>query len=120
MGYNGLHQGKMTEQMPQQMPQRTVPNAVASLVLGIASLVLGCFIVGLVLGIVGLVLGNKAQKTYYENPVLYTGEGMFKAGRITSIIGIVLGAISTVGGIIASVIAGGSLFFLPELLGDIM
>ena len=79
-----------------------------------------CFIVGLVLGIIGLVLGNKAQKIYYATPELYTGEGMFKAGRITSIIGIVFGAISTVGGLIASIVAGGSLFFLPDLLENFM
>ena len=45
---------------------------------------------------------------------------MFKAGRITSIIGIVFGAISTVGGLIASIVAGGSLFFLPDLLENFM
>ncbi len=116
MGYNAAFLIRMTEQIQQQ----TVPNAVASLVLGISSLVLGCFIVGLVLGIIGLVLGNKAQKIYYATPELYTGEGMFKAGRITSIIGIVFGAISTVGGLIASIVAGGSLFFLPDLLENFM
>lgn len=103
--------------MTEQIQKKTTPNAVASLVLGIASLLLGCFIVGLVLGIIGLVLGNKAEKTYYENPALYTGEGLFKAGKITSIIGIVFGAIATIGGIIV-IIAGGSLFFLPELLEE--
>ena len=75
-------------------PQENAPYAVASLVLGILSLVIGCLGVGLVLGIVGLVLGSKGTKAYNAQPGRYKGEGMLKAGKIMSIIGIVLGGIA--------------------------
>ena len=76
-------------QYPEQ--GQTLPNAVASMVLGICSLVFGCPVVGLVLAIIGL---NKAKKAYAINeqyPGYYTGVGFAKAGKITSIVGIVLG-----------------------------
>ena len=102
--------------MTDQIVKQNAPGAVASLILGISSLVFGCFMVGVVLGIVGLVMGNKAQTAYNANPGLYTGEGLFKAGRITSIIGIVLGAIATIWGIISMVVLGGSALALFEML----
>lgn len=72
---------------------KTAPNAVAALVLGICSIVLGCFFVGLVCGIIGLVLANKGIKCYNVTPEQYKGCGMLNAGRILSIIGIVLNGI---------------------------
>ena len=88
------------------MQQQNAPYAVAALVLGICSLVFGCFFVGLVLGIIGLVLANKGIRAYMANPELYTGYGMLKAGRITSILGIVFGAIYIVYYIVAVLILG--------------
>ena len=96
------------------------PYAVTSMVLGIASIVFGCFLVGLVLGIIGLVLANKGYSIYNLSPQSYTGEGMLKAGKITSIIGIVFGGIYLIWFIIATVILGSSAFgfaMLEELLG---
>ena len=75
-----------------------LPNATASLVLGIISIVtcLCCYgIIGIILGIIGLVLGNKAVALYKQSPNIYS-ESSFKnasAGRTCSIIGLVLGAL---------------------------
>ena len=76
--------------------KKTAPNSVAALVLGICSIVLGCGFVGLVCGIVGLVLANKGLVQYNEDPSLYTDNKMLNAGKITSIIGIVFGAIAVI------------------------
>lgn len=86
--------------------KKTAPNSVAALVLGICSIVLGCGFVGLVCGIVGLVLANKGLVQYNEDPSLYTDNKMLNAGKITSIIGIVFGAIA----VIITLIYGVSIF----------
>lgn len=86
--------------------KKTAPNSVAALVLGICSIVLGCGFVGLVCGIVGLVLANKGLVQYNEDPSLYTDNKMLNAGKITSIIGIVFGAIA----VILTLIYGVSIF----------
>lgn len=104
--------------MAEQTTKQNAPNAVASMVLGISSLVFGCLYVGLILGIIGLILGNKAQRTYNEHPDLYTGEGMIKAGRITSIIGIILGGIAVMWSLVALIIGGAGSFALLELLSE--
>lgn len=72
-----------------------LPNSTASLVLGIFSIVT-CFCYGLpgiILGVIGLILGNKAIKLDNEDPDLYEGVGNAKAGKIISIIGLVLSVI---------------------------
>ena len=64
-----------------------LPNATATLVLGILSIVI-CFICG----IIALVISNKDVSMYRANPELYS-EGSYnniRAGRICSIIGICL------------------------------
>ena len=91
--------------------KKTAPNSVAALVLGICSIVLGCGFVGLVCGIVGLVLANKGLVQYNEDPSLYTDNKMLNAGKITSIIGIVFGAIA----VILTLIYGVSIF---AILGE--
>lgn len=91
--------------------KKTAPNSVAALVLGICSIVLGCGFVGLVCGIVGLVLANKGLVQYNEDPSLYTDNKMLSAGKITSIIGIVFGAIA----VIITLIYGVSIF---AILGE--
>lgn len=91
--------------------KKTAPNSVAALVLGICSIVLGCGFVGLVCGIVGLVLANKGLIQYNEDPSLYTDNKMLNAGKITSIIGIVFGAIA----VILTLIYGVSIF---AILGE--
>jgi M penetrans paralogue family 26 len=74
-----------------------LPNATASLVLGIIAIV-GAFcygIVGVICGIIGLVLANKDLKLYQATPELYASASLsnVKAGRICSIIGLILGAL---------------------------
>ncbi|MDD5961045.1 MAG: CCC motif membrane protein [Bacteroidales bacterium] len=98
--------------------KKTAPNSVAALVLGICSIVLGCGffgllvgLVGFVCGIVGLVLANKGLVQYNEDPSLYTDNKMLNAGKITSIIGIVFGAIA----VILTLIYGVSIF---AILGE--
>jgi len=73
-------------------PTRRVltPAATSSLVLGILSLVLsGCFVVGLVLGLIGLAHARKGTRDLEAYPN-HDGAGMVMAGRICSIIGVVL------------------------------
>ncbi|MCI1779466.1 MAG: hypothetical protein LKI53_05855 [Bacteroidales bacterium] len=70
--------------------KRNAPNAVSSLVLGICSLAFGCIFIGLICGIVGLSLANKGMREYRSAPDIYNGYGMLNAGKILSIIGIVL------------------------------
>lgn len=85
---------------------KNAPYAVTALVLGICSLVFGCFFVGFVCGIVGIVLSNKGIEAYNKQPELYTGYSMLKAGKITSILGVIFGAIYIVYYIIAICILG--------------
>ncbi|HEX4956685.1 MAG TPA: CCC motif membrane protein [Lacibacter sp.] len=75
------------EQSNQPQVQQPLPNATMILVLGILSIVV-CFITG----IIALVMAKKETELYNNNPGLYS-ESSFssvKAGRICSIIGLVL------------------------------
>ena len=74
-------------------PKPSLPNAAASLVLGILSVVTSCWFVDLILGIIGLVFGNKARAIYLAAPNDYNGYGMANAGRVLSIIGICIGGL---------------------------
>ena len=74
-----------------------LPNATASLVLGIISIV-GAFcygIVGVICGIIGLILANKDRKLYNAAPELYASSSYStsNSGRICSIVGLILGGI---------------------------
>ena len=105
----------MAEQKTTPQTRKPLPNASAALVLGILSVVTGCFILGLVLGIIGLAISSKDKKMYDENPQDYTGYGSLNAGRILSIIGIVLGGLIILYWIIWVLIIGGAaLTFLRE------
>lgn len=84
---------------PQQKP--TVPNAVATLVLGILAVITSCYFIGVIFGIIGLVLGNKGKQTYKANPSAYAGYGMLNAGFICSIIGTAIGGLMFLIGLIA-------------------
>jgi hypothetical protein len=80
--------------------QYPLPNATATLVLGILSLV-GCFcygVLGIIFGIIALVLGSKDMKLYASNPNQYTlsSYNNVKAGRICGIIGIILSILAVV------------------------
>jgi hypothetical protein len=79
-------------------PKRKLPNATIVLILGISSIPLCCCfggIVGALLGIVGLVLAKKDFALYDADPSLYTDSSYnnVKAGRICSIIGLVISGI---------------------------
>lgn len=74
-----------------------LPNATASLVLGIISIV-GAFcygVIGVICGIIGLVLANKDRRAYKATPELYSAASFStsNAGRICSLIGLILGAV---------------------------
>ncbi len=88
-----------------QEPKRTAPYAVASLVLGISSLVFSGVGITLVLGIIGLVFSNKGLAELERNPRMYTGDGMLRAGKVTSIVGIVFGGLALLA-IVAVLIVG--------------
>ena len=75
--------------------QQNLPNATATLVLGILS-ILGCCcygVIGLILGVIGVVLAKKDLKLYNANPAQYKGINSLNTGKILSIIGIVLSVI---------------------------
>ena len=70
-----------------------LPNATATLVLGILSIVV-CFICG----IVALAISNKDVALYKANPELYSESSYnnIKAGRICAIIGLALMALGII------------------------
>ncbi|MBR4197151.1 MAG: DUF4190 domain-containing protein [Bacteroidales bacterium] len=80
----------------QPVQGETLPNAVASMVLGILSIVLGCSPVGIILGPIGMSKARKAFAIDEQYPGYYNGQGMAKAGKITSIIGLILGILGTI------------------------
>lgn len=79
---------------PPQREKLPLPNATATLVLGILSIVVGCGSIGLILGIIGLVLSKEGKLLYDQNPDGYTGYSNLNAGRVLCIIGIILGSIA--------------------------
>jgi hypothetical protein len=87
----------MTDQNKDYLSNNTnamqLPNATATLVLGILSIVI-CFICG----IIALVISNKDMALYRTNPELYSAASYnnIKAGRICAIIGIVLQAVAII------------------------
>jgi M penetrans paralogue family 26 len=70
-----------------------LPNATATLVLGILSIVV-CFICG----IIALVISNKDLALYRANPEIYSEASYnnIKAGRVCAIIGLALQAVGIV------------------------
>lgn len=88
------------------MELKQLPNATATLVLGICSILSGCLFIGLICGIVGLTISAKSKQLYLQNPTEYEGYGMLNAGRIMSVIGIVLGSLSIVYYLIAALFIG--------------
>ncbi len=76
------------------MKQKSLPNAAATLVLGILSILTGCYFIGLILGIIALIISNDAMKLYREDPTAWSDYALLNAGRITAIIGTVLGGLS--------------------------
>lgn len=95
--------------------KQNVPYAVAVLVLGICSIVFSCVLVGLVCGIIGLILAANGIRAYRLDPEQYSGYGMLQAGKIMSIIGIILGGLYIIYMIIFVFLLGlGTLPYLCE------
>ena len=93
-----------------------LPNAVATLVLGICSLLFGCVVIGLILGIIGLAISGGSKRLHFQNPSQYSGYGMLNAGRIMSIIGVILGALTLLYYVIVvAIIGAGTLPWLDFL-----
>ena len=97
-----------------------LPNATAVLVLGICSILFGCVLVGFVCGIVGLALAKTPMAMYRQNPQKYINYGALNAGRILSIIGVILGAIAIIWAIIGGLILGQSAFLFSDLFEDLL
>lgn len=93
-----------------------LPNATTVLVLGIISIVGAfCYGIGIILGIIGLVLANKDRKLIDANPDTFSQGSVsnLRAGRICSIIGIVVGAIFLI------VIVLYLIYFMPMILEEV-
>lgn len=76
-----------------------LPHSQAALILGIVSIVTACCcygFIGIITGIIGLLQANKAIAIHNQDPELYDGINNANTGRITSIIGIVIGAIAVI------------------------
>ncbi|MBQ9418054.1 MAG: hypothetical protein IJU19_05690 [Bacteroidales bacterium] len=71
----------------------SAPHSVEAMVMGLLSVVLSGLGISLVLGIIGLVEANRGQKECDAHPERYTDDALLRVGRITSIVGIVLGAL---------------------------
>lgn len=97
--------------------QQPLPNATASLVLGILSIVF-CFtygVVGVVLGIIGLVLANKDRRLYHSNPDAYSYDSYknVNAGRTCAIIGLILSGLIFLIAVVAIIFAVSMATALP-------
>ena len=76
-----------------------LPGAVASMVLGIVSLVLSCScipLVGIIIGAMGLSKAKKSFTLDEQYPDYYSGRGFATTGKITSLVGLLLGIATTI------------------------
>lgn len=103
------------EVISEQKNKQPLPNANATLVLGILSIVFGCAIAGFVLGIIGLAISKDGKRLYDADPEKYYGYGNLQAGRVLSIIGVVIGSFSVLYVIFWVIIGGAALGFLSGL-----
>jgi hypothetical protein len=90
-------------QYPQVPPQpagptREAPGATAGLVLGILSIAMSGPIIGLILGILGYTKSSRAKAICDANPGMYNNGGIAQAGYICSIIGIIVGSVTSLCG----------------------
>ncbi len=88
--------------------QQKLPNATATLVLGILSIISCCCfgLPGLIFGIIALVISQNSLRLYRENPAEYSDFGNLQAGRIMAIIGIILSSLSLIRTIVMIVLYG--------------
>jgi len=99
--------------------KQQLPNAVATLILGILSIVFcwGYLVVPAALAIIALVISKKAVALNKENPDQYEGYGNVKAGRICAIIGLSLSVFWLIWIMVAVAIIGVSAFSLSNAFG---
>jgi hypothetical protein len=83
---------------PPPGPPPELPGATAGLVLGICSIVFSGPLVGLLLGFLGLVKSKEARQFAELYPGYYANAGVAQAGYVCSIIGLILGAFTTLCG----------------------
>lgn len=80
------------------MEKQKLPHSQSALILGIVSIITACCcngLPGLIIGFIGLSKAKKAIKLYDENPDQYLSRGNADTGKITSIIGLVIGGLFT-------------------------
>jgi vacuolar-type H+-ATPase subunit I/STV1 len=70
--------------------KKKTPYSISILILGISSIIFSFFLFGLILGLIGLHFSSKSRKVHENNPELYVDYNYVKAGRILSIIGIII------------------------------
>ena len=103
------------------MNQQKLPNATAVLILGITAFV-GCLctygVVGLILAIVGLYLAGKDEKLYRQNPGMYSDYGNLKAGKILSLISLIMSVLYLLMMIIFLALFGFESLTDPELMQE--
>lgn len=101
--------------------KQPLPNATATLVLGILSIV-SCICYAfpaLILSIIALAISGKSVRMYKENPDKWLDYGNLKAGRIMAIIGLSLSGIAVLILIIYIIIIGGiAAFSINELMNE--
>ncbi|MEO9513820.1 MAG: CCC motif membrane protein [Flavobacteriaceae bacterium] len=97
------------------MEQKKLPNGVLSIVLGIFGFVCCCTgIFGATISGIGFYLARKSEKIYKENPDDYDNYGQIKAGKIISLIALILSLIMVVRWIYIIYNAGGVAEFIEE------
>ena len=95
MHSNSFNQLKINQNF--NMEKQKLPHAQSALIFGIVSIVTACCcfgIPGIIFGFIGLNNSSKAMKIYNADPSQYTGESNANTGKITSIIGIVIGVLA--------------------------
>lgn len=77
------------------MEQKNLPNVTIALVLAILSFICCCFggVPGLLLAGIAFFLIKKDEKTYAENPELYSNYKTLKTVKTVALIGMILGAL---------------------------
>ncbi len=90
----------------------SAPNSIAALVMGILSWCFCALYIGIIFGIIGLVMAGKGFKQFNANPEIYSGKGMLIAGKVLSIIGIVVSSLMILYTIIFVAILGTASSFL--------
>ncbi len=84
--------------LPQMVRPPELPGATAGLVLGICSIVFSGPLIGVLLGFLGLMKSKEARQFAELYPGIYANAGVAQAGYVCSIIGLILGAITTLCG----------------------